>query len=288
MEQASWKMETFYQIEGGIRMIDIYKIGHRNYIKDGVLVDKNSGAFEFRIIREELHYVNCNKQVLIIINGKFVDDEEEFVQEQLQHYDIRIFIASDIVALTDNKSIIDKCDILLHQCPNNKIDSVSIEQHYSWIPELFYKYNENTQNHAKIDRLIFGGGVRDNEKLITSYLNSVPSTAFLKTDAVDNRLNYDEYMQQLAKHKYSLIVSRKAYSELNWVTARYAEALAVNTLPICDSEYDNSNHFYSIKVYRDEDLKSVIDMLTDNGLYRLSILRHMQNNMKNNLRVNNL
>ena len=257
-------------------MIDFYKIGHDNYIHDGVLTDKNSGAFEYDIIKTELKNIECNKKVLIIVNGKFTDNDEENLENLLGKYDFKIFIASDIVALTDNKNIIDKCDVLLHQCPNNQIDGIMIKQCYSWVPELFYKYNCITCTSPKIDRLIFGGGVRDNEELITSYLNSVPSTAFLKTDKVDNRLEYDEYIEQLSKHRYSLIVSRKQYNKLNWVTARYAEALAVNTLPICDSGYDGSNHFVSIKVFDADDLRSVVQMFNDNGYYRIAMLRYMQ------------
>lgn len=263
-------------------MIEVYKIGHRNYLKDGVLVDKNSGAFEYRIIRDELKDIICSKKVLVIINGKFVNDEESILNERLDEYDIKIFIASDIIALTDNKNIIDKCDFLLHQCPNNPIDGITIKQCYSWVPELFYKYNIGSASCAKIDRVIFGGGVRDNEELILSYLDAVPSTAFLKTDTVDNRLDYDQYMWQLSKHRYSLIVSRKKYSELNWVTARYAEALAVNTLPICDSNYDKSNHFAAIKVFNPDDLKSVVDMFNNNQVYRISTLRYMQQRLREN------
>ena len=260
-------------------MIDFYKIGYKNYIHDGTLVDKNSGTFEFEIIKTELDDIVCEKRVLIIVNGKFVADEEQSLQNALNDYELKIFIASDIVALTDNRNIIDKCDILLHQCPNNSIDSIHIKQCYSWVPELFYKYNCITCTYAKMDRIIFGGGVRDNEELIQSYLNSVPSTAFLKTDRVDNRLEYEEYIEQLSKHRYSLIVSRKQYYELNWVTARYAEALAVNTLPICDGQYDNSNHFVSIKVFNDADLKSVVDMFNNNQCYRVAMLRYMQHRL---------
>ena len=120
-------------------MIDFYKIGSTNYVQNGTLVDKNSGMFEFHIIKSELNDIVCEKRVLIIVNGKFTMDEEQSLQNILNEYDLKIFIASDIVALTDNRNIIDKCDILLHQCPNNSIDTIDVKQDYSWVPELFYK-----------------------------------------------------------------------------------------------------------------------------------------------------
>jgi hypothetical protein len=257
-------------------MITIHKIGLQHYITEEGIVDKNSGAFEYDIIRSELDDIVCEKRVLIIINGKFIKDEEKRLQCMLNDYDVKIFIASDIVALTDNISIIERCDYLLHQCPSNAIAALqNVKQHYSWVPELFYKYII-CRYKVKMQKLIFGGGVRDNEDLINSYLNAVPSTAFLKTNSSDTRLKYHEYLEQLSAHEYSLIVSRQQYSEIGWVTARYVEALAVNTIPICDGQYDKSNHFISVKVFEPNDLRSVINMFNENALYRKSILRIMQ------------
>lgn len=258
-------------------MIDFYKIGLQHYVTDEGIIDKNSGVFEYDIICSELDDVICEKRVLIIVNGKFAKGEEKQLQCMLSDYDIRIFIASDIVALTDNINIIKHCDYLLHQCPNNPVVALqNVKQCYSWVPELFYKHICVSKNKAKVQKLIFGGGVRDNEDLINSYLNAVPSTAFLKTDNSDTRLEYREYLEQLSTHEYALIVSRQQYSKIGWVTARYAEALAVDTIPICDGQYDKSNHFVSVKVFEPNDLKSVIDMFNENVSYRQSVLRIMQ------------
>lgn len=267
-------------------MIEFYKIGKKWYEDH----DKNSGLFEANILEKELVDIHCDKKVLIILNGKFFNTEEEiFLLSYMQGFDIKIFIASDIVALDNNRSIINNCQYLLHQCPaNDMIEDDKLIQLYSWVPEVFYTYSKQLLVEEKQNKLIFGGGVRDNEHKIFEYLSSVPSVSYLKTNTYDNRLEYADYLMELAKCKYTIIIARQAYNDIGWVTARYCEAIANNTLPICDSTYDRSNHFAVVRVSSKEELKQMIKMLNQSEEFCISLLKQehhklasRQNNFRN-------
>lgn len=267
-------------------MIEFYKIGKKWYEDH----DKNSGLFEANILEKELVDIHCDKKVLIILNGKFFNIEEEvFLLSYMQGFDIKIFIASDIVALDNNRSIINNCQYLLHQCPaNDMIENNKLVQLYSWVPEVFYTYSKQLLVEEKQNKLIFGGGVRDNERKISEYLSAVPSVSYLKTNKYDNRLEYADYLMELAKCKYTIIIARHAYNDIGWVTARYCEAIANNTLPICDSTYDRSNHFAVLRVSSKEELKQMIEMLNQSEEFCISLLKQehrklasRQNNFRN-------
>ena len=95
-------------------------------------------------------------------------------------------------------------------------------------------------------------------------------------------------MIYLAKFKYTIIIARQAYNDIGWVTARYCEAIANNTVPICDSTYDRSNHFAVLRVSSKEELKQMIEMLNQSEEFCISLLKQehhklasRQNNFRN-------
>ena len=260
-------------------MIDVYKIGLHWY--DGI-EDRNGGLFEYRIIEQELKNVLTDKHVLVIVNGKLCQGEEESLLNKMKLFDIVIFIATDIIAFSDNKNIINASDYLLHQSPIILKDFYYKPQLYSYLPEMFYKYVDARKIEHN-GKLIFGGGVRDNENEILSYLQAVPSTAYLKRENEDTRLPYNKYLNELAKHSYSLIISRKQYQQIGWITPRYTECLALDTLPICDYTYDMFRHFKSIVVNNPEHLKTVIETFENNSSYYKSVLQQAKNEVYANV-----
>jgi hypothetical protein len=244
-------------------MITVYKIGESLYNN----VDKNSGLYEYNLIKNALKGLSTNKKVLVIINGK-ITKNDYCLDSMLNKYELKIFIASDIVALTLNKHIIDKCDILLHQS-TNEIEGINIRQRYSFVPELFYN---NGIINEQDNKLFFGGGVRDKEQRIKQYLNNCNSASLLKTDSEDNRLPYNEYIKELSKHKFALIISRKPYDELGWVTSRFVEAISNWVYPIVDEKYDKYNHYLVNKV-NINNYNKVIESLIDDELFRFNVIR---------------
>lgn len=259
-------------------MISVYKIGKSLYeSRKGSIIDKNSGYYEYEYIKKECENIHTDKKVLVVINGKFGHGEDK--QELLDYmklFDIRIFIASDIICFTDNHEVVNGCDYLLHQCPTHRFcEFPKLKQYYSYVPELFYKYCQESA-FTKDELLIFGGGVRDNETKITNYLAAVPSVAFIKTNTTDNRLEYNEYLKELSKHSYALIVSRGKYSEIGWVTARFAEAIAKNCIPIVDIDYDKTDYFMVDKVKNDKELARLINFYSSHPQTKQQILSHFR------------
>lgn len=266
-------------------MIDVYKIGLKLYND----VDKNSGLFEYKLIKSKIEealncgYISINKSVLIIINGSIDNEEEEYLLSKLKTYDKAIFIASDIISLKSNRNIIDKCDVLLHQCPKRNIDGINIKQHYSYVPELFYTYKTFCNYDDRENALFFGGGVRDMEEVLTKIQNLVKCNFILKNSTSDNRLPYDEYIKEQLKHKYTLITCRKDYSEIGWVTARFIECIANNNFPIVLSCYDTDDYFGIFKIKDLEDIPVVINYLETSNEMRTFII----NNYKRTFSLNN-
>lgn len=242
-------------------MIIVHKIGLDYYYKNNEQIDKNSGYFEYRCILNELSQLETSNstKMLIIINGKLAAKEEKWLLKYMTNFDKLVFIMSDIIALSDNKQIIEKCDYLLHQCPNRTFDKFpNCRQMYSYVPELFYKYIPKWDNCGK-DILVFGGGMRGNDEKINNYLALVPSTSFVKTETKDTRIPYADYLDILRNHAYSLIISRKEYADIGWVTARFVEAIANNCLPIVDATYDSDNYFGIDKISNTSELQKAID-----------------------------
>ena len=255
-------------------MIDLYKIGYDNYFKTGELIDKNSGIFEYNRIRLELLFMN-DANTLIIINGRFSSQpEKDDLLRRMQLYRRRIFIASDIVAFTENKEVIEQCQYLLHQCPNGSIPGFNMKQQYSYVPELFF--TDDIALPVQDSLLCFGGGYRGNEERINAYLKAVPSVSFTKhDDGTDNRLTYDEYREEMRRHKFNLIISRKEYTKLGWITARFFETVSFGVLPVVDSEYDSTNYLNAEKCTPDT-VKQFIDDYSDDDKRWQKIAEYQQ------------
>lgn len=224
----------------------VYKIGLSNYLdSNGELIDKNSGVYEYKLILNSLANIDVEDSI-VVINGKRDGDTEQLLNI-LKKFKNIIFVASDPIAFTENKDIAKMSTHILHQCPMSRLELPdSIDQRYSYVPELFYKNKPNAA--SKTNDVLFGGGVRDNEEKIDTYTSLLDMTTFIKRDGKDSRLPYDKYREEISKHKYNLIVARKWYEKIGWITARYFETLAANTLPLVDEKYDRYNYLNCIKV----------------------------------------
>lgn len=259
---------------GGICVI-AYKIGLSKYLdSNGDLIDKNSGVYEYKLILNELAEIEAPDSI-VVINGKKDGDTEE-LKRFLKKFKNIIFILSDPIAFDENKDIIEMSTHVLHQCPMSNLDlPQNIDQRYSYVPELFYK--EDLFIPGNNNKLLFGGGVRDNEAKIYKYLSMVPSDNFIKSNDFDNRLPYNEYKREVAKRKYNLIVARKMYERIGWITARYFETLACHSLPVVDEEYDKYDWLNCIKV-NTKTVKSFIQRMEhSDDLYDALLISYREN-----------
>lgn len=270
-------------------MIEVYKIGLKRYVDNldnhGDVIDKNGGYFEYLKIREAIRSLDndiyLHKDMIIVINGLFVDKaEEDTLLQRMKLFKDKVFIASDLIAFKNNLDIIRNCNYLLHQAPGHIFTEFKdIQQYYSYVPELFYN---NTLNFCKKDNLLmFGGGYRDNEDIITEYLNAVDSISLVKRDdnSIDTRLTYTEYIKEMSKHAFNLVISRKEYQEVGWVTPRFVESIDNDVLPIVDSTYDKNNYFGAIKC-TPKNVKAFIDFFKENEENRIILINYYRHRIE--------
>lgn len=259
-------------------MIEIYKIGLKYY---GTLKsDKNSGLFEYEIIKRELRGIICQQKILVIINGLNSPEENEQVLNMMKDYDKKIFIMSDSIALETCKEIMDNCDVVLHQRFDGNYEEIKAKQIYSGVPELFYKYiceYPIMKYQDRFECVNFGGNnLRRQDKFDAYNLSDEIYKTRIKsyTEGYDARISHDEYIAELADSKYSLMICREEYRNINWVTARFYESIAVDCLPLVDIDYckgleDIFGKENIIRVSNIEDVKNVMQSMTKEKFFEI-------------------
>ena len=222
-------------------MIEVYKIGLKYY--DTLKSDKNSGLFECEMIKKELRGIICQQKILVIINGLNSPEESEQVLNKMKDYDKKIFIMSDSIALETCKEIMENCDVVLHQRYKGKYEEIKTRQAYSGIPELFYKYLHIRPTLLYPNRNMwvnFGGNnLRRQDKFdVYNLKDEIYSTRIKSyTEGYDARVSHDEYITELSQSAFSLMICREEYRNIDWVTARFYESIAVGCLPFVDVDF---------------------------------------------------
>jgi len=224
--------------------LEIYKIG---MMKNDI--DKNGGMFEYNLIRKELS--GCTDDKLILVGGNPYIGENEVITRILEKYKNKkkIFIATDSIVFAKCMQIMNACDIVLHQTPKS-ISKIHPLQKYSYVPELFYK---EFDSQPIVSGILFGGNDTGRQDLFRKYILGHDGDlreyimAFVKTvneegKISDSRIDYNDFMGFMKSYKYSLVISRKEYRELGWVTPRFMEAIGRNNVPLVDVNYDRYGH----------------------------------------------
>lgn len=258
-------------------MITVYKMGKLYY--DKLKVDKNSGLTEVKIIENELKDIKIlnGKKVLIIVNGiRYPEDEAQLIDLMKEH-DVKIFIMSDVVSMKQNVDLMNACDYVLHQAKDYKFRGIKKAiQLYGYVPELFYKHCKSLINDGKIeakkDKALkfvanYSGNDLGREDKFLDYdiLNSKHILGNLKiySTGSDNRKSHDEYLEELAKFRYALIICHKEFREISWITSRFFEALALDVYPLVDIDYDIALRYTGNvkKISNKHDMASMIRFL---------------------------
>ena len=268
-------------------MIQVYKMGMSYYQNK---IDKNSGMTEVKIIKEELKNIKTDKKVLVIING-IRDEIDNSLLNIIKNYDLSIFIMSDSIALETSLDIMNACDCVLHQSPYLKFNEIKTSQAYSYVPELFYKYCKKLLSQGKINndkikssKIYFGGNNKNRDDKFKAYkIGETPSifTRYkLYETGEDSRIDHKEYLQELSNFKYSLVICRKDYRDIGWITSRYYEAIALDNIPFIDNEYDVDNFVVSessiLRVNDYETLMKACEYLIHNTSLAANILRELK------------
>lgn len=239
--------------------MEIKKLGMSKYR----MSDKNGGLFETNAISNALIGLRSD-DVVIVINGLYDEEDKKWFNKNKKKI---IFILTDTACVEKDKEVIDAADIVLHQSPN-PLDYIKCRQTYGYVPELFF-YEKIEERANQMDLCLFGGANTGRQELFNKYLFDeigkvrekmfVVCKEYYQSGAVayDDRLGYDTFMDLMSFFKYSLVIARKDYNEIGWVTPRYIEAVSRNCLPICDEQFDKYEHFKS-KI-----LVNSYDMLVD-------------------------
>lgn len=268
-------------------MLYVRKIGE-SYYDDKE--DVNGGLYESNLIKKEVDAVHrlCKiklkrcKNTLILIGGYLQSIEEKFeIQELIVNggFDVKIFIATDYVAISTCLELINMCDYLLTQT-TRKISEIDkkVKQMYSGVPELFYKYAKKLNKLECVNnKVLFGGADTGRKDLFEKYKlydgDSYLYKLYIKNQdrLIDTRVPYEKFIDEMYKYKFALIISRDSYRKVGWVTPRYYEAIANYCLPLIDAQYD-CNFIYDVPycliVYNYDDVEHKVDMFSQKGGFR--------------------
>lgn len=221
-----------------------YKVGLKKYENRE---DLNSGLYEYNLILNELEKIDgqAKNETLVVLNGAYYPGERDKVIKMIDNCHIAgakaIFVVTDEVAFQDTE-LINMFDVVLHQAWNYKFAGVTCEQHYSYVPELFFtgKIEKPEYQHNLV---FFCGNDKNRKDKIKQYLRdngSCNSSTFslIKTNDIDERIEHTEYLKIQKMFKYSLMICRKSYRECGWITARLIEAIDCWSYPVFDIDYD--------------------------------------------------
>lgn len=269
-------------------MITVYKMGMSYYENK---VDKNSGMTEVSIIAEELKNIKTSKNVLVIINGIRDEADNELLKcLKEKKYDLTIFIMSDSIALETSLDIMNECDYVLHQAPYHNFSEIKATQYYSYVPELFYKYCKELQQNGEIDiaktstDVYFGGNNKNRDDKFKAYKVSESPDIFarykLYESGEDTRIGHNEYLREISKFAFSLVICREDYRSIGWLTSRYFEAIALDNIPFIDCDYDIHNfvvdEFSVLRVRNHESLMAAREFLLEHPLDAYCILSKLK------------
>ena len=222
----------------------VYKIGLGRYIGS----DRNSGLYEYKLIKKELSKIDCD-DVIIVVNGMPSEYDKEYISCLSKKIKV-IFVATDEIAFTSNAFAIDRADLVLHQS-TSKISSISKRQKYSFVPELFLK-DDITKKQNQLQMVMFAGAnsgreeefekykiARSNDNVIVSICKEYNADGSV---LYDDRVDYESYCSMLSFFKYSLVICRKSYNKVGWITSRMIEAFSYFNLPLLDNNVDKNGY----------------------------------------------
>lgn len=257
-------------------MLRVHKVGASVYQNRE---DTNSGLFEYEMLKNELRswYARSNirKNVLVVVGGYLKEEEKEIINSLVHgSFDVKIFIATDYVAISTCIEYINEFDYLLTQATEDILtDKIKIEQYYNFIPELFYKHTKKCVNDcAKSKKIIFGGADTGREDMFAKYnlKDTLMFDLFAKVNSTgeDNRIKYQDFIRLLNEHKFTIVFGRKQYRDIGWVTSRFYESIANFCVPFVDSSfYKNDNLRLKNCLFRDFIVvESYVEMLFKRSL----------------------
>lgn len=240
--------------------VKVLKLGLDLY--SGASSDKNGGLFEYNLVKGKILDIvdkfksNIKENILFVVNGSADEQAQKQILEDYAGYK-KVFIATDFFAFDKNKMMIENCDIILHQSMTNKLPmDLKAKSVFSCIPFLFYHYPSEKAIKSQNNRMIFGGANTGRDDKFKEYIN--PDTeayldAFTKiynedgSIKFDKRIPYDKFMERFEDYSYALMITRREYTDYQWFTPRFVEAVSNWALPIIDYDFPVPAEMYTCK-----------------------------------------
>lgn len=142
------------------------------------------------------------------------------------------------------------------QSPFKMYDKPTYNSHIHKLP----LFNTNAVIYEiKVNKLIFGGSVRDREDKIIEYVLRPNTNYHLNFEllGINNRLPVYEYMERLKHHRYGIVIINPLDVEIGNITWRYYEYIANDVVTFVDKDSDPNNlllsegHFLYVSSYKE-------------------------------------
>ena len=220
----------------------VYKIGENYLKKSGI--DKNSGIWELKKIREIAKKYNGEENIFVCVGGLLDEDTKRWVEGTLNyhHFKKSVYIMTDTISLK-YLDLVNKFDLVLHQS-RWPIEDLTTKQMYGYMPEMFFE--ERPPAAYKSNIVLFGGNDLNREEEIKRYVyddNGLIHDGILcllksYSDGSDMRIDHDSYIKLLDACSFNLIVSSDWIYKHGWITSRMIEALSCHSIPLVAPGYD--------------------------------------------------
>lgn len=220
----------------------VYKIGENYLKKSGI--DKNSGIWELKKIREIAKKYNGEENIFVCVGGLLDEDTKRWVESTLSyhHFKKSVYIMTDTISLK-YLDLVNKFDLVLHQS-RWPIEDLTTKQMYGYMPEMFFEKRPGVSYKSNI--VLFGGNNLNRNEEIKRYVyddNGLVRDGILcllknYSDGSDMRIDHDSYIKLLDACAFNLIVSSDWIYKHGWITSRMIEALSCNSIPLVAPGYD--------------------------------------------------
>ena len=220
----------------------VYKIGENYLKKSGI--DKNSGIWELKKIREIAKKYNGEENIFVCVGGLLDEDTKRWVESTLNyhHFKKSVYIMTDTISLK-YLDLVNKFDLVLHQS-RWPIEDLTTKQMYGYMPEMFFDKRPGVSYKSNI--VLFGGNNLNRNEEIKRYVyddNGLVHDGILcllksYSDGSDMRIDHDSYIKLLDACSFNLIVSSDWIYKHGWITSRMIEALSCNSIPLVAPGYD--------------------------------------------------
>lgn len=217
---------------------------------------------------------------IVVVSGPMsLEKNPNIIQQLRQKTDRYALFATDMKLFAGHE--FDVFDKIFWNATRNKDSRYS----YSGDLELMYFDFKQKDTEKRFD-FYFGGGERNRSQDFFEYVWRPGHVLNIKstTLGIDNRVGRDEYMQQLSRAKYSIVIADGEYNAINFVNTRHAENNMNNVISFVDKKFDQAGDIIPIDDFRRVgsyiEMAAKIKLLNENPKLYGEVLRKQKAEIK--------